>query len=508
MPKNNYVIPPEILEVLGPAPLLASESPKRWNETLARYAQSYPPKDADDFEGWKDIWNLACDHWEEERMKRLKAGVLEIPYRARLEKALLARVDKVEDELRTQAFDRMLAQWERGYPASRRRAESNERLPVETKGLRAETDPKLPAEAQTIPAVTATEPAPLLPPATDADYADAFVENMHIYYCADQIQNSARKRYDAVRDQIDLRRAAELASKMVNGEVATKRQLQSGEVLAVEHLSEPAPDTTSGLLSSIQPLTPGASVTETLMSVRSMQLLGPPNSPEAQGSSEVSTAPAVDAAPAIEPSIAVGETSRSASSPQHLEAPSLPESQDSSEESIGSTLDVAPVVDLSTTVGETTKSASSPQFLQVQNSSEPQEPSEVSTASPMDVTPVIEPSTAVGDGGLARVARGMATNTIENNNVAAHPSLAAPPAARASSPVAGAVTPEPAPAEEGKDERDRVESPGALVQPSQQHRVASALEESEVDRIARIRAWVRKEIARRDAERAAAGRSR
>ena len=451
MPKNNYVIPPEILEVLGPAPLLASESPKRWNETLARYAQSYPPKDADDFEGWKDIWNLACDHWEEERMKRLKAGVLEIPYRARLEKALLARVDKVEDELRTQAFDRMLAQWERGYPASRRRAESNERLPVETKGLRGETDPKLPAEAQTIPAVTATEPAPLLPPATDADYADAFVENMHIYYCADQIQNSARKRYDAVRDQIDLRRAAELASKMVNGEVATKRQLQSGEVLAVEHLSEPAPDTTSGLLSSIQPLTPGASVTETLMSVRSMQLLGPPNSPEAQGSSEVSTAPAVDAAPAIEPSIAVGETSRSASSPQ---------------------------------------------FLQVQNSSEPQEPSEVSTASPMDVTPVIEPSTAVGDGGLARVARGMATNTIENNNVAADPSSAAP------------VMPEPTPAVERKDERDREELPGALVQPSQQHRVASAQKESEADRSARIGAWIRKEQARRAAERAAAGRSR
>jgi hypothetical protein len=217
MSKNNYVIPSEILEVLGPPPLLASENPKRWNETLARYAQSYPPKDADDFEGWKDIWNLACDHWEEERMKRLKAGVLEIPYRARLEKALLARVDKVEDELRTQAFDQMLARWEREYPASRRRAESNERLPAETKGLRAKTDPKLPAEAQTIPAVTTTEPAPLLPPATDADYADAFAENMHIYYCADQIQNSARKRYDAVRDQIDLRRAAELASCELSG---------------------------------------------------------------------------------------------------------------------------------------------------------------------------------------------------------------------------------------------------------------------------------------------------
>jgi hypothetical protein len=446
MSKNNYVIPPEILGVLGPPPLLASENPKRWNETLARYAQSYAPKDADDFEGWINVWNLACDHWEEERMKRFKVEVLEAPRRAKLEQELLARVNKVEDELRTQAFDQMLAKWE----CKRRPAESNE---------------KLPAEAQTIPTVTATEPAPLLPPATDADYADAFAENMPIYYCADQIQNSARKRYDAVLDQIELRRTAELASKTVNGEVApTERQLQSGEVSCVEHLNESAPATTSGLLSSIQP-------------VRSQLLLEPPNSSEPQGQSEVSTVFAVDAAPAIEPSIVVGETSRSASSPQ---------------------------------------------FLQVPNSSEPRESSEVSTASAMDVTPAIELSTAVGDGAPARVPPGM-DNNLDNNNVATAPSLAAPSAARASSPgtsvtstavtasvgsvVAGAVMPEPTPAAEEKDQRDRVESPSASVQPSHQHRVASAREESEVKRIDRIRAWVRKEIARRDAERAQ-GRSR
>ena len=458
MSKNNYVIPPQILEVLGPPPLLASENPKRWNETLARFARSFPPKDPDDFEGWKNVWNLACDHWEEERMKRFKVEVLEAPYRAKLHQELLARVDKVEDELRTQAFDQVLAQW-------RRPAESNE---------------KLAAEAQTIPTVTATEPAPLLPPATDADYADAFAENLHIYCCADQIQNSARKRYDAVRDQIDLRHAAELASKMVNGEVApTERQLRSGEVSSVEYLSEPAPATTSVLLSSIQPFTPDASVTETLMSVRSTQLLAPPNSPELHGSAEASSASAVDAAPAIEQlSIAVGEASRSASSPQSLEVP---------------------------------------------NSSEPQESSEVSTASAMDVTPATGPSTAVGEGGPARVPPGMDTNNIENNNVATDSSLAAPPVARESSPrtsvtstavtasvgsvIAGAATPEPTPAAERKDERDRVESPGALVQPSQQHQVAPAQKESEADRMARIGAWIREEIARRDAARAR-GRSR
>src|SRR5262244_3348375 len=90
MSKNKHVIPPEILGVLGPPPLLASENPKRWKETLARYAQSYPPKNADDFEGWRNLWNLACDHWEEERMKRFKVEVLEAPRRAKLEQEFLA----------------------------------------------------------------------------------------------------------------------------------------------------------------------------------------------------------------------------------------------------------------------------------------------------------------------------------------------------------------------------------------------------------------------------------
>jgi hypothetical protein len=90
MSKDNYVIPSDMLEVLGPAPLLASENPKRWNETLARFAQSFPPKDSNDFEGYKYVWNLACDHWEEERMKRFKVEALEAPYRAKLEQALQA----------------------------------------------------------------------------------------------------------------------------------------------------------------------------------------------------------------------------------------------------------------------------------------------------------------------------------------------------------------------------------------------------------------------------------
>jgi hypothetical protein len=70
------------------------------------------------------------------------------------------------------------------------------------------------------------------------------------------------------------------------------------------------------------------------------------------------------------------------------------------------------------------------------------------------------------------------------------------------SAIAGAAMPEPTPAAGRKDERDRVESPGALVQPSQEHQVAPAQKESEADRRARIGAWIREEIARRDAARA------
>src|SRR5262249_52254085 len=56
-----------------------------------------------------------------------------------------------------QALERAQAEFDRKY-LFRRRAGSNEKLLAETKGLGAETDPKLAVEAQTIPAVTATGP--------------------------------------------------------------------------------------------------------------------------------------------------------------------------------------------------------------------------------------------------------------------------------------------------------------------------------------------------------------
>jgi hypothetical protein len=79
-------------------------------------------------------------------MKRFKVEALEAPYRAKLEQALQARVTKVEDELGTRALERVLA--EHGYPGSRGRAQSNEKLPAETKRFGAEADQKLPAEGQ------------------------------------------------------------------------------------------------------------------------------------------------------------------------------------------------------------------------------------------------------------------------------------------------------------------------------------------------------------------------
>jgi hypothetical protein len=515
MSKNKYVIPPDVLEVLGPPPLLASESPKQRNETLARFARSFPPKNEDDFEGWKYVWNLACDHREEERMKRFKVEFLEAPQKANWKQELLARVAKMEDELGTQALERAFANFQGRYGLPRSPVQSDDKLPAETKGLVTETDPKLPAEMQPLSAVTATEPAPLLPP-TDADYADAFAQNMDLYICCDQIQNSARKRYDAVRYQFELRRAAELAAKMVNREVApTERQLQDREGSSAEHLSDSVPAPTSVLLSSIQPFTPGASPTETSMSVQSTQLLEPPNSPEPEELCMVSSA--ADAVGAIEPSIVAGETSGSASSQQCSKTPNLAEPQAPPEASIGSMRDAAPVVELSTAVDETTKSASSPQYLEAPDSCEPPESSELSTASAMGVPPAIDPSTAVGKAGPARVTPGMHTNDIDSN-VATDLLLAKLPAARESSPrtsinstavtasdgpvIAGAPMAEVTPAADRKDEGDRVESPGTLVQPSQQKRVPSAQKESEADRVAGIRGWVREEIARRDAERA------
>src|SRR5258708_40317031 len=91
---------------------------------------------------------------------------------------------------------------------------------------------------------------------------------------------------------------------MVNGEVApTERQLQSGDVLAMEHLSEPAPDTLD-----VAPVVDlSTTVGETTKSASSPQVLEVQNSSEAQESSEVPTASPMHDTPVIDPSTPGGD---------------------------------------------------------------------------------------------------------------------------------------------------------------------------------------------------------
>ena len=41
MKKNTFVVPPEIRRLLGPAPVLSSEDPNRFEEMLNHFAQCY-----------------------------------------------------------------------------------------------------------------------------------------------------------------------------------------------------------------------------------------------------------------------------------------------------------------------------------------------------------------------------------------------------------------------------------------------------------------------------------
>ena len=73
------IIPPEILELLGPPPLLPSEDAKAYYATLAFFARSIRP--GEDLITWMLIKDLADHRAEIARYRRLKAALVVAAYR-------------------------------------------------------------------------------------------------------------------------------------------------------------------------------------------------------------------------------------------------------------------------------------------------------------------------------------------------------------------------------------------------------------------------------------------
>jgi hypothetical protein len=114
MKKTTFVVPPEIRRLLGPAPVLSSEDPNRFEEMLNHFAQCYQPKNALE---WSRVWTQTLSAWKLQRLTRYETQVQESLHKKVVEEAERARAKRAEEEHDNRELDRMFGGNERARPA-------------------------------------------------------------------------------------------------------------------------------------------------------------------------------------------------------------------------------------------------------------------------------------------------------------------------------------------------------------------------------------------------------
>ena len=134
MKKSTFVVPPEIRRLLGPAPVLSSEDPNRFEEMLNHFAQCYQPKNALE---WFRVWQQTVAAWKLQRLTRYDTQVQESLHKKVVEEAERARAKQAQEEHRKREFDRLFdddlrpspAVWLAGDKTDEKTAATNTRLP-------------------------------------------------------------------------------------------------------------------------------------------------------------------------------------------------------------------------------------------------------------------------------------------------------------------------------------------------------------------------------------------
>src|SRR5260370_40815940 len=114
MKKNTFAVPPEIRRLLGPAPVMSSEDPNRFEEMLNHFAQCYQPKNALE---WSRVWTQTLSAWKLQRLTRYHTQGQEALHQKVVEEAERARAKQAAEEHRKREFDRMLGGDDRPRPA-------------------------------------------------------------------------------------------------------------------------------------------------------------------------------------------------------------------------------------------------------------------------------------------------------------------------------------------------------------------------------------------------------
>jgi len=134
MKQNTFVVPPEIRRLLGPAPVLSSEDPNRFEEMLNHFAQCYQLKNSLE---WFHVWQQTVAAWKLQRLIRYDTQVQESLHKKVVEEAERKRAKQAEEEHRKREFDRLFprdegpqpAVWLAGANTEEKTAATNTRLP-------------------------------------------------------------------------------------------------------------------------------------------------------------------------------------------------------------------------------------------------------------------------------------------------------------------------------------------------------------------------------------------
>src|SRR5229473_4214767 len=134
MKQNTFVVPPEIRRLLGPAPVLSSEDPNRFEEMLNHFAQCYQLKNSLE---WFHVWQQTVAAWKLQRLIRYDTQVQESLHKKVVEEAERKRAKQAEEEHRKREFDRLFprdegpqpAVWLAGAKTEEKTAATNTRLP-------------------------------------------------------------------------------------------------------------------------------------------------------------------------------------------------------------------------------------------------------------------------------------------------------------------------------------------------------------------------------------------
>jgi hypothetical protein len=113
---KKTTVPPEIRRMLGPAPVLSTEDPDRFEEILEHFARRFRPR-PDDALVWFRVGDLAVSRWRIQRLTSHENQVLEAARRKKVEEEEQARAKQAEEERKAREAAQHFAMEEARRPA-------------------------------------------------------------------------------------------------------------------------------------------------------------------------------------------------------------------------------------------------------------------------------------------------------------------------------------------------------------------------------------------------------